>query len=158
MTNINPFLQKRLTRRVLVALQYLALVGLVALWDGPKVASVVAAYALAGVFVFLFALLVVSTRGVTERDEKYLDERQAQLRQRSVTRAYGIFAILVVGSFFASADKVLFPSVVTLHLGDVLWVFGYMLTLPTAVLAWLEPDPIPAESASPNPQSLRSNS
>ena len=137
----------RTVRRILVTLMYGVYLGLIAYWsylpsDMPDGQLATAQWlTLAGLVTFIVSYLVlnVSTQGLADRYRKTftgqaLDERQLLLRNQAYFLAYlslGTAAFLLL----ISADR--------LGFGWTLIAFaGLYMSLPTALIAWLEPDPV----------------
>ncbi len=141
----------RRTRRTLallafigIPLQYLGYVTLVAngllspaLWAPISVA--------------LFAMTLIGyvgvvgfARGRAEMSAD-LDERQSQVRDRALALAYGVVTTAVVAVLAAVALYTSFVGPLTVDmtsLTPILIAIGlYLPILPSAVLAWIEPDP-----------------
>ena len=142
----------RTVRRTLVTLMYGVYLGLIAYWsylpgEMPDGRLATAQWlTLAGLVTFIVSYLVlnVSTQGLADRYRKTftsqaLDERQLLLRNQAYFWAYlslGTAAFLLL----ISADK--------LGFGWTLIAFaGLYMSLPTALIAWLEPDPVPETEA-----------
>ncbi len=137
----------RTVRRALVTLMYGVYFGLIVYWsylpsDMPNAQLAVAQWlTLAGIALFAISYLVlnVSTRGLADRYTKTftsqsLDERQLLLRNQAYFWAY----LILGGVMF-----LLLALVDTLGVGWTLIALGGLYTsLPTALIAWLEPDPI----------------
>jgi hypothetical protein len=95
---------------------------------------------------------------ITGKPDAELDERQVQLRNRVYYLAYGLLSsILGVGLIYwyiatdAQRLALWLPSS-PVEVGAVFWGLLLLLSsLPTAVLAWLEPDFLPEEVSEPRP-------
>ena len=136
----------RTVRRALVTLMYGVYFGFIMYWsylpgDMPNAQLAVAQWlTLAGIALFAISYLVlnVSTRGLADRYTKTftgqsLDERQLLLRNQAYFWAY----LILGGVMF-----LLLTLVNNLGVGWTLVALGGLYTsLPTALIAWLEPDP-----------------
>ena len=136
----------RAVRRILVVLMYAVYFGLTVYWgrspeipDGQLVTA--RGLTLAGLVIFAVSYLALnrSTRSLADRftnslTEPPLDERQILLRNQAYFWAYLILGP-VMFLFYNAAEN--------LGYGWTLIAFISLYTsLPTAVTAWLEPDPI----------------
>lgn len=150
----------RRRRRAMVAVMYLLLVafagsGLV----GPELESTIGAWIwwflgpllVLGLLLSLIALAMLrsSIQNLADDNVKRLDERQRSVRHQAHHRSYKILAFLtiIVMSYLMLAIQI-YPNRLWLPRGEefyyvnmtVLWL---LITLPTAVIAWTEPDPEP---------------
>jgi hypothetical protein len=114
----------------------------------PGVALWVLAYALGGLaYLLTMAVLRRSTQRVAETKDEQLDERQRSIRDRAYRSAYTILTSLTMLALIYLSYAASFE-------GLGLWlpprqsvfaiVTGFILlstSLPTAVIAWNEPDP-----------------
>ena len=94
----------------------------------------------------LCSFLLVSTRGFAFRSAERLDERELQVSLRAHQRGYGAAIGLFIGSTLYNFVT-LNPSFklnLTLTLADLVYLFGFIVMMPTFVVAWTEPNP-PAE-------------
>ena len=135
----------RSVRRVLVVLYYLSLLMLY-----PLLAEWLGILAL----VLFFLLSPTSVKGTellkAYNEEDYdLDERQESLIKDAFVTAYALFAGLLIATSLANKFLDLAPAwLLTLNdrlIFDQLFTFRVLLllavTLPPAVIMWLEPDP-----------------
>ena len=140
----------RRTRRTLallafigIPLQYLGYVALVA-------NGIVSPALWAPVTVALFSMTFIGyvgvvgfARGRAEMSAD-LDERQSQVRDRALSLAYGVVTTAVVAVLAGVALYTSFVGPITLDmtsLTPILIAIGlYLPILPSAVLAWIEPD------------------
>ncbi len=140
-----PWLRSRGARRLLVVVSALLCVSIVPAFAADTVAIgvVVAVAAFAG-----WGLLRYSIRTVADLPERFLDERQRALRNRSYVSAYLILGWIVGG--LATIGLVAFVIVsendtVTLTttwgqaLGGVLSLTLLISMLPSLVVAWSDP-------------------
>jgi hypothetical protein len=100
-------------------------------------------------FVPLILMLVLSRSGIPEMNAKGLDERQLEVVRGSLSLAYRVMAVVVTACF---AWFILGPSKMPMaSRWDALFFLYVILTtaLPTAIVAWREPDGLPEEQASP---------
>ncbi len=146
----------RSVRRTIVVVTYAVYVGLLGYWiylptelSGTQLATA-QWLTLAGILLFLLGSLVLSAS--TERlDDRFqrpfynqsskLDERQLVLRNRAYFWSYLLFGL---GIFFiwTASDRLG-------YFGFAIAFAGLYGSLPTAIVAWLEPDPI-AEDFAPS--------
>ncbi len=99
-------------------------------------------------------LLMPNILGVSGGMETLLDERQRALRHRTYVRAYsvlaGLVAFVALYVFIAVDAGTLWLPRSNLALQAVLWgVLILVVTLPTALVAWMEPD-APATERNPS--------
>ncbi len=145
----------RAVRRILVLVMYGVYFELIVYWNSPNVVrgsqisipiSIGGWLTLAGFIVFAVSYLVLrrSVGGLAERftisptRRASLDERQILLRNRAYFWAYLIIGVAVF--FFSSATN-------NLGYRWTLFAFiGFYVSLPTALVAWLEPDPLQDEA------------
>lgn len=133
-------------RRLLILLMYSVDFGLIVYWNSPgaygfSTFTTPKLLTLMGVTIFaaIYLVLSLSTRGLADRFTKSLrgpplDERQILLRNRTYFRAYLILGIVMF--FFWSVAN-------NLRYGWMLLAFiSFYASLPTALVAWLEPDPL----------------
>ena len=135
----------RSVRRVLVVLYYLALLALY-----PLLAEWVGILAL----VLFLVFSPVSAKGTellkAYNEDDRLDERQESLVKDAVITAYVLFAGLLIATSLANLflddaaawilalnDRLIFDQLFSFRVLLILFV-----TLPPAVLMWLEPDPV----------------
>lgn len=150
-------LQSRLARRVLVVLFAASMLLMVWEWNQswmpPREAwrSFMAAFIMqSGPFISLlsFMLLGVATSWQAFRHGSALDERQLKQRNAAMHHAYRLTTVAFVLFCAFALQGQWFPI---FHLsGDwfvfhFIWVFGVLIALPTLMIAWLEPDPLPDE-------------
>lgn len=96
----------------------------------------------------VWLVLRLAVRVVAELPEQYLDERQSNRRNRAYVSAYQAFsgAMLVVGMGFFGWSLAVAPADLVLRLnidvilGAYFTLTALALTLPTAVMAWTEPE------------------
>lgn len=134
----------RRLRRLQVSALYggYALLGAGFLWRPYGIALVVI-----GVVSVFFAFLMLFRRTATNAPQigdGALDERERSARDRAIR--FGFFAYTLIASLAAAAGTLLWtfgdPARIVGPLVYLLW--GVMLmgtTLPTAILAWTQPDP-----------------
>jgi hypothetical protein len=138
-------------RRVVVAVALLSYPVFVATWLGlPAVGVVGVPWAVA--VLAALALVVVTNlsvyrfrRSMAQAPETDLDERQVAVRDRAYLEAYRIFSALVMGTLLFVAivpDAIDRPLQVTYDTVQpfLLGVILYGIILPSAVVAWGEPD------------------
>ena len=110
--------------------------------------------------VLLFALLLYVTRALAFKSVDKLDERQLQVSLKAQQRGLGFATALITLSLLRLLVKTrAFGSnmSVSVPVSDVvLWLY-LLLALPTCVIAWTEPNPLPDEAATPDSQSLQGN-
>ena len=145
----NRFKLKRAVRRVVVIVTYAIYIGLLMYWTylPDELSSMRLAtaqwFTLAGILLFLlgFSTLYASTERLADRFQRpfynqnsKLDERQLVLRNRAYFWSYLLFGI---GIFFVwtASDRLG-------YFGFVMIFAGLYGSLPTAIVAWLEPDPV----------------
>ena len=80
-----------------------------------------------------------------------LDERQRQLRDRALIVSYAVLSTIVTGAAGIAAAWAVLVGPITLEFGDMAgWLVAFALflpILPSAALAWIEPDE-PADDSS----------
>lgn len=136
----------RRIRRTLILVAYLGYLGVVLAWsllDPPGRWLLVLPLGLAAV-VGTGMLLMPQVLGVSDGTEAMLDERQLALRNRTYLNAYRVLgALVVLGALYvmlAHGSGWWLPRT-NLALQAVFWgVWLLAVTLPTAILAWSEPD------------------
>ena len=97
------------------------------------------------VLALLCFFLFVSTRGFAFRSAERLDERELQVSLRAHQRGYGTAIGLFMGSVlyqFIALNPLAFKPNITLTLADLVYLFGFIVMMPTFVVAWTEPDPL----------------
>ena len=98
-------------------------------------------------------LLVPFTQEIANKEDADLDERQTAVRDSAHRAAYQIMGTLILGVMFMLwviieplGDRPWTPQISiqdpTAIFVTTLWLY---ITLPTAVIAWREPDPAPDE-------------
>ena len=136
------WLRSRDARRILVVITALLIVGIIPAWAqvGAILGSVVTAAAFAA-----WWLLGMSTRSIADLADRFLDERQRAVRNRSYFNAYRIYVSIIGG--FATVGLVAFVLVTesdvwTLTttwnqaMGGVFFVLALAMALPSMVVAW----------------------
>ena len=138
-------------RRVLVAVALASYPVFVAAWLGLPAVGVVGVPWAVGVLAALAVLVVANLavyrfrRAMAQAPETQLDERQVAVRDRAYLEAYRIFSalvmavLLIVGITPDAIDRplqVTYDAVQPLLFGVIL----YGIILPSAVVAWGEPD------------------
>ncbi len=140
---------KKNVRRTVVVFIYAVYISLLTYWTylpgelfGIRLAAV-QWLTVTGVVLFLagFSVLYASTERLADRFQRpfhaqpALDERQLFLRNRAYFWSYLIFGVSI---FFA------WTTLTGLNWFGIFMVFsGLYVSLPTAIVAWLEPDPVP---------------
>ena len=150
MKSSSPNKLNRFARRTVVVVMYSVYVGLWLYWtwlpaDLSNVRHfVVPSFTVTGILVFLasFYLLYAATGRLADHwkpvSNKVLDERQLYLRNRAYFWAYILLGI--------GASVIFWNTVIKFGFFGALVMFAALYgTLPTAVIAWLEPDPLPEE-------------
>jgi len=135
----------RRLRRVLVVIAVVSIIGLI-FWGMDSAFGVAAFIVYCAVMARLGAAV-----GRPFRADEHLDERQRAARDRVHRVAYTVMSVLLLfalvpallldGTMWPSVDGRTFP-LVTLALLAVVHA-----SLPWAILAWTEPDPIPLEES-----------
>ena len=138
----------QLSRRIFVTLLYASLVGTIILWAmqsqpfSDVVMQLITLFTVTLIIVCI-TVLDLATHGIAENTlttQRDLDERQTNLRNR----AYFIGYILLGQALF-----LLFIVNSRIGIGyTFLSALVFYTTIPTAVIAWLEPDPIEENEAS----------
>jgi uncharacterized membrane protein len=142
---------RRPVRRVLVLVTLLGYPLFVAAWLGLPAAGVTGlAWALV-VAAIGFAVIVgaatlyVFRRSMAQAPDAQLDERQVRIRDRAFLVAYQVFAgltllgLLVVGIGSDAIDRPITLTYDTMQ--PLVWgVILYGIILPSAIVAWQEPD------------------
>lgn len=105
----------------------------------------------------VFGMLRRSTRSLTAVDHPDLDERDQLARAEAFRLAYPILLLVLLasGGLLAAvpADDVTDAASVFLGLG--LWLLLWWVFLPTATLAWREPDPVDERAGGGPPELVR---
>ncbi len=139
LTKIMPkWALKKSSRRVLVVL--LAITPIVI---GLLTSSIAKPYnlvflTLLGLLFLWFYLLIGATQALAEIRDEFLDEREIALRNAVYVRVFRVIVVLV-GLIFLFAQ--LQPENPLNARFTTLLCF-YTICLPTAILAWIQPDPI----------------
>lgn len=145
----NRFKLSRNVRRTIVVLTYVIYIGLLGYWTylPAELSGVQLATAqwltLMGILLFLLGSLILSasTERLADRFQRpfynqssKLDERQLVLRNRAYFWSYLLFGL---GIFFiwTASDRLG-------YFGFAIAFAGLYGSLPTAIVAWLEPDPV----------------
>ncbi len=142
---------RRPIRRVLVLVTLLGYPVFVAAWLGLPAAGVTGlgwalVVALIGFAVILgAALLYLFRRSMAQAPDAQLDERQVRIRDRAFLVAYQLFASLtLLGLIVVAIGSDVIDSPITLTydiMQPVIWgAILYAIVLPSAVVAWQEPD------------------
>ncbi len=130
-----------------VPLQYLGYVTLVQTDRIPTIAWGIASIVLFSMTLIGYVGVVGYARGRAEMSAD-LDERQSQVRDRALALAYGLVTTVVIFGLGALALYTSFVGPLTIDmpsLTPLLIAIGlYFPILPSAVLAWIEPD-VPAD-------------
>ena len=92
-------------------------------------------------------LMMPNILGISDGDQALLDERQRGFRNAMYVRAYQMLTLLVMALslyvYIASDSKMGWLPQSNLELQAVFWgIFIFVTTLPAALIAWLEPDPL----------------
>lgn len=138
-------------RRVAVIAIYLGYLLMTLLWTPAKALGwgwAVIVSSLGLLAVMGYAMLMVSQYGIMSSQNKAsLDERQEAVRNRAYRLAYGILGALACFAalylYIAADSGSLWLPTTSNELQAAFW--GVLLltsTLPAAVLAWTEPDPV----------------
>ena len=136
----------RAVRRIFVALMYGVYFSLITCWHLLSEASDTHLWlTLAGVVAFIVCYFVLNaaTKGLADRFRKdftnqELDERQHLLRNQAYFWAYLVLGVVMF--FLLIVADTIGVSWALMALG------GLYMSLPTAIIAWLEPDPISKET------------
>jgi hypothetical protein len=148
-------IHNRQSRRQVVLISYgSAAIGLIAAILDPRssqpllslLLNLVGATSVLVSLIYLFRLLNPKLMGTSDGPDHDLDERQLQTRNQAYVSAYRVLGgalILIVPavllwSAFGSLPKLDIGAIAALSY----WAVLLVATLPSAVLAWLEPDPI----------------
>lgn len=144
-------------RRLLVLAEYAGLSAYAVVWMLASASS--PWWWTSIIVVFVAALLIHSrllvplTQEIANKGDDDLDERQMAVRDNAHRTAYHILGTVVLGALFLLwvileplGDRPWTPEISienpTAILVTTLWVYT---TLPTAVIAWREPDPEPGD-------------
>jgi hypothetical protein len=148
----NPFLQKQFNRRILVILNIaLIVISLIFIVLNFKIIA-----AITSLIAFIIApILIISIRNSSNAYDSFADERERKLRDHAHRIAYWIIVSLlilpinylgrVVGAKFIDENmKIILDlthiSVFTII--NLIVIFTVLIsTLPTWIVAWLEPSP-----------------
>lgn len=139
------------SRRLIAIATMLGLPGMYvwsSLWMGTSVPNILwgpITFLLIGATLAGALVLYVYTHDMADLPDARLDERERQLRDRAWILSYQVLVVVVVAVLAAVAIPVLvFNQMVTLDASNVgagAISIGVLLPLlPTAALAWLEPD------------------
>jgi hypothetical protein len=148
-TQPSPKPLKRAARRAIVLTCYLGYAGMVASWallEQPLRWVFVLPLGLACILA-MGALLMPQTLGVSDGSDEMLDERQLKIRNQTYLNAYrGLGLLVMIGALYAyiAADsgKWWMPRTSD-EIQAAFWgVWLICVTLPAAIGAWNEPDPI----------------
>jgi len=148
-----PRVPTRRVRRSLVLACYLGYAGMVASWallDHPWRWVLVIPLGLGAVWA-MSMLLAPSLLGVSDGADADLDERQIQARNRAYVWAYralGTLVTLAALYYMIATDSGWWLPRSWNEVQALFWgVWLLATTLPTAIVAWTEADPPPAEAA-----------
>lgn len=136
------WLRTRNARRILVVVSTLLIVGIIPAWAqvGAILGMVVTAAAFAA-----WWLLGMSTRSIADIAERFLDERQRDVRNRSYLVAYRMYvsiigALATVGLvafvLVSESDAVTLTTTVSQAFGGVFFILALAMILPSMVVAW----------------------
>ena len=146
-------------RRLLVAAIYLGLVTYVVealMAESTWWLSVVGFFGFFATIVIHFSLLLPFTQRIADEKESKLDERQAAVRNRAHRTAYQILgSVVMLALVYTSislgyfSNQLWTPEITadnasTIAMGAVFFI----ITLPTAIIAWNEPDLEPEKESS----------
>jgi hypothetical protein len=145
-------------RRALVAETFVAYPAVLIGYSALVATGVVPTELWAPIAVGLMALAVIGlftiygyARDRAQLDADGLDERQRQLATRSWALSYGVLAAVVVAVAGGAALYLSFIGPIELEMGTAAaWFIAvgvYLPVLPSAVLAWIEPEPPTEEAA-----------
>jgi hypothetical protein len=124
----------------------------VALYAAPITASIIAALgngAIGALFVTIPLLLsaivfllwlVGATQARADLPDEYLDEREIKVRNEVFLNAFRILMALISIAFIISEFLAEFARVRPVQIIGLLFFLG--LFLPTAIMAWTQPDPL----------------
>lgn len=144
-------------RRLLVLAEYAGLLAypVASILAGSAWWLLLALVGLVAIVLIHSQLLVRFTQRIADREDAELDERQTAVRDNAHRTAYQILgAAIIVGLVLVQmlttgplSDKPWTPQIsiqgiVAPVLATILWMY---ISLPTAVIAWTEPDPEPDE-------------
>lgn len=145
----------RATRRVLVTVTYLGYAFFVwAFWAARTLDVALWTILLAAVpalaTMLCYVALYAYTRSIADRSDRQLDERERMVRDRAYRLAYQVVAtVLLLLIFYAmvaiDGGDLWFPRTLN-QFSAIFW--GAMLlttSLPTAMIAWTEPDEVDDE-------------
>lgn len=117
-------------------------------WFSPQAGSVWSLPSLAGLLLVFYGwarLLVPQHSGLPRPDQPGLDERQQAVVTRAYAAAYRVLAAVVLVAYLYVMLTTWFPELPRVFQGAEISMLGIGLSwlvggLPTAILAWNEPD------------------
>ncbi len=148
-TGASPFVSSRRSRRTLVLAVYLGYVALVLAWALLPVPLRWVAVALLGLLVLtaVVRLLQPQRLGISEGPDAALDVRQIAARNGQYLNAYrvlGAFTIFLALYYMLAQDGSWWLPRSLAESQLVFWaVWIFAVTLPTALIAWTEDEPLP---------------
>ena len=148
-TTPSPKLLKQSIRRAIVLICYMGYAAMVASWaafEQPLRWVFVIPLGLVCILA-MGSLMMPQLLGVSDGSEKMLDERQLKLRNQTYLNAYRVLGTLVMltalYAYIAADSGTWWLPKSSLELQAVFWgIWLVALTLPTAIAAWTEPDPL----------------
>lgn len=136
----------RRTRRALVLTMYLGYLAMTLAWaflDAPLRWLLVIPLGLAAL-ISLATLMMPRLLGTSDGADDDLDERQLQTRNKAYLAAYrvlGVSVMLAALYYMMARGSGLWLPTTDLETQALFWgAWGFSLTLPSAMLAWNEPD------------------
>lgn len=136
----------RRTRRALVLTTYLGYLAMTLAWaflDAPLRWVLVIPLGFAAL-IALGMLMMPRILGTSDGADADLDERQLQTRNRAYLAAYrvlGVSVMLAALYYMMARGSGLWLPTTDLETQALFWgAWGFALTLPSAMLAWTEPD------------------
>ena len=118
---------------------------------GSALRYVALALLLAGLIVGLYGFFALMGRTFVNAPnirESALDERQRHRRSQAIASASPITGLFIaIGLLYSIFADELFPALRNAAASEALWWGAFLLatTLPSAIIAWTEPDPLPAD-------------
>ena len=136
------WLRTRNARRLLVIVTTLLIVGIIPSW--AQVGAILGLAVTAAAFASWW-LLGMSTRSIADLADRFLDERQRAVRNRSYFNAYRIYVSIIGGvatvglvAFILvnESDAVTLTTTWNQAMGGVFFVLALAMALPSMVVAW----------------------
>ena len=148
-TGASSLVSARRSRRTLVLAVYLGYAALVLAWTLLPVLLSWAATALLGLLVLISTVRLLQPQrlGISDGPDTALDERQIATRNGQYLNAYRVLAavtVLMAVYYLVAQDRGWWLPHSSAESQLVFWaVWIFAVTLPTALIAWTEDEPLP---------------